>query len=188
MNRLVPTEQIAERTFVTFYDRAPKRDMHLGFSWPREMQEIGIGRAEIYRSNKWQRDLREFDEYKHVVEGDRTMLVTEGFVREWAQPNRRIPVVGPTVKILGPMPGHVTRLGPLLGLQMRLYEDVVNDLGVLPSEKDVGWFEMRIAHAWLASAEHPETGEVFLCVYDKHGVHVILTGGRLSIEKDGIAG
>lgn len=182
--RVVPTEYQAAETLRTFHDREPRRHTDLHFSWPKTMHEVGIGRAELYRSNKWKANPRDFEEYKHVVEGDRTLLVTPGFIRDYWTPTRKIPTVGPTVELLGPFPGHITVLGPLLGLQMQLYDEV-DEQGEPHGRRP---FEMRIAHATLAAGKHPETREVFLCVYDRHGVHVLLTGSTLSIEKDGIAG
>jgi hypothetical protein len=185
VTRVVENYEQAEKTYEVFYDRPHNRQIDLGFSWPKRMQEIGHGTAELYRSNKWKKNHRDFDEYKHVVEGSRTMLVTPGFIRDWKHPSRQLPVAGPTVELLGPLPKHVTRLGHLLGLQCRLYERMDGDEPVFGKN---GWYEMRVAHAYLAAATHPETKEIFLCVYNADGVHVLLTGGQLTIEKDGIAG
>ena len=41
----------------------------------------------------------------------------------------------------------------------------------------------------LAGAKHPVTKEVMLVVYTKSaGVHMLITGAELTIEKDGVAG
>jgi len=188
--RVVHTRNEAEKMFRTFYDRQPRRATELPFGWPTEMQEIGEGKAEIYRSNKWKKNLSEFDDYKHVVESTRTVYATPGFLREWGSPHREIPVVGPMVTFEEPMPKEFTRLAPLLGVQMRLYAEDENGDIYLPkgSGEKGGLYEVTVARAYLGGARHPETKETFLFVYDGRGVHIILTGKNLTVEKDGIAG
>jgi hypothetical protein len=187
--RVVDTRDEAEKTFQIFHDRSAKKKTPLPFSWPTKMQEIGEGKAEIYRSNKWKTDLREFEDYKHVVEGWRTAHATVGFLRDDRNSRNPIAVAGPMVKFESPMPEHVTVLGQLLGVQLRLYRRNPKGGIYLPKGdmEEGGLYEVRVAHAHLAAAEHPESGEIFLCVYDARGVHMILTGS-IEIEKDGIAG
>jgi hypothetical protein len=184
--RVVDTKPQALKTFKTFYARESEREIEMPFTWPSRMQEIGVGGAEMYRSNKWQKNLAEHEDYKHVAEGSRTVYAAPGFLREWGSPSSRIEVVGPVVQFDEPMPKHFTRLGPLLGVQVHLYEE--DDGGELVLPKNVGFYEVRISRAMLASAKHPETGETFLFVYTPEGVHMLLTGGSLTIGKDGIAG
>lgn len=185
--RVVDTENDAVKTFETFHDRAPAQEFELPFGWPTKMQEIGVGGAEMYRSNKWKKDRRDHEDYKHVAEGTRTVYAEPGFLREWGSPSSRIEVVGPIVRFEEPMPRHFTRLGPLLGVQVRLYEEDAKGKLFVP-KGDKGRYEVSVARAWLGSAKHPATNETFLFVYTENGVHVILTGGSLSIEKDGITG
>jgi hypothetical protein len=185
--RVVDTKPQAIKTFETFYAREPAKEIEFSFGWPKRMQEIGVGGAEMYRSNKWQKSLSEHEDYKHVAEGSRTVYAEPGFLREWGSPSKKIEVVGPIVKFEEPMPKHFTQLGPLLGVQVRLYEE--SDNGDLIVRKgDEGLYEVSVARAWLGSARHPKTNEVFLFVYTPDGVHMILTGGSLTITKDGIAG
>jgi hypothetical protein len=185
--RVVDTRPQAIKTFETFYAREPAKEIEFAFTWPTKMQEIGIGGAEMYRSNKWQKNLSDYEDYKHVAEGSRTVYAEPGFLREWSKPRNRIKVAGPTVRFDGPMPKHFTQLAPLLGVQVRLYEE--NDDGeFVLSKGDEGYVEVRVARAWLGGAKHPKTGETFLFVYTDEGVHMILTGGSLTIGKDGIAG
>ncbi len=185
--RVVDTKPQAVKTYETFYARTPAREIEMPFGWPTQMQEIGVGGAEMYRSNKWQKNLSEHEDYKHVAEGSRTVYAEPGFLREWGSPQRRIEVVGPVVRFEEPMPKHFTRLGPLLGVQVQLYTKGKNGSVVVP-KGDEGRYEVTVARAMLGSAKHPKTGEVFLFVYTPEGVHIILTGGSLKIEKDGIAG
>lgn len=185
--RVVDTRPQAAKTFETFYSRPPAKEIEFSFGWPSRMQEIGVGGAEMYRSNKWQKNLRDHEDYKHVAEGSRTVYAEPGFLREWGSPSRKIEVVGPTVKFEEPMPKYFTQLGPLLGVQVRLYGDD-GDGGVILRKGDEGLFEVSVARAWLGAAKHPKTNETFLFVYTPEGVHMILTGGSLTIGKDGIAG
>ena len=188
--RVVDTQETAEKTFKTFYAREHARELPMHFGWPSKMQEIGVGGAEMYRSNKWQKSLSEHEDYKHVAEGSRTVYAEPGFLRAWGSPSKRIEVVGPMMKFEEPMPKHFTRLGPLLGVQVRLYEpDPEGEKGDFRLPRgDKGFHEVSIARAWLGSAKHPKTNETFLFVYTPEGVHMILTGGSLTIGKDGIAG
>jgi hypothetical protein len=187
--RVVDTKPEAKKVFKTFYAREYAREIPLHFGWPKEMQEIGVGGAEMYRSNKWMKNLSEHDDYKHVAEGTRTVYASKGFLREWGSPSKHIEVVGPIVKFEDPMPKHFARLGPLLGVQVRLYmEDEEGGL-YIPKPEEGGRYEVSISRGYLGSARHPTTGETFLFVYtEADGVHMILTGGSLTIGKDGIAG
>jgi hypothetical protein len=187
--RVVDTKDRAVKTFETFYARHYAREIPLPFGWPSEMQEIGEGGAEMYRSNKWQKNLSEHDDYKHVPKlegGKRTVYAEPGFLREWGSPSRHVEVVGPMVQFEEPMPQHFTRLGPLLGVQIHLYEE--DDKGDFVLPKSDGFYEVSVARGMLGTAEHPKTGETFLFVYTPAGVHMILSGPKLAIEKDGIAG
>ncbi|SRR6185295_7423792 len=181
--RVVDTKEAAAKTFRTFHDRAPEEEIELPFTWPPRLQEVGEGKAEMYRSNKWKKNRSEHDDYKHVVESNRTVYVEPGFLREGVRPYRPMKLYGPTLSFEGTMPKYFTFLGPLLGVQLRLYDESET----LPSGgKEL--YEVRIARAKLGAAKHPDTNETFLFVYTPDGVHMILTGERLSIEKDGIAG
>jgi hypothetical protein len=186
--RVVDTKAQAVKTFETFYARKPAREIPMSFGWPRQMQEIGVGGAEMYRSNKWMKKLAEHDDYKHVNEGSRTVYAEPGFLREWGSPDTKLEVVGPMVTFTDPMPRHFTFLGPLLGVQLRLYQEDDSGKVFLPKQDDVGQFEVSVSRGSLGSAKHPETNETFLFVYTDDGVHMILTGGSLRIEKDGITG
>lgn len=185
--RVVETKDVAKGTFKTFYDRQSERELPLKFGWPTRMQEVGIGKAEMYSSNKWMKNRSEFDDYKHVAEGTRTVYVEPGFLRIDRHPSKMVPVVGPMASFEEPMPKHFARLGPLLGVQLRLYKKD-KDGDVFVPDGDENLFEVQIARAMLGAAEHPKTKETFLFVYTTEGVHMILTGDKLSIEKDGIAG
>lgn len=181
--RVVDTEELAANTYQTFMDRKHRRKQTMKFGWPEKMQEVGIGKAVMYRSNKWKLDAREWEDYKHVAEATQTLYVTPGFLREWGDPRKKMPVDGPIVSFEEPMPKHFAILAPLIGIQARLYEK----RGKTRRLGDP--YEIVIARAMLGGAHHPETNEPFLFVYTRSGgVHMLLTGPELDIEKDGIVG
>lgn len=181
MTRVADTSEQAEKTFRTFMARDHKRHVPMSFSWPRTMQEIGVGKAVMYRSNKWKSNPKEFEDYKHIAESEQAVYVTPGFLREWSNPRQKIEVYGPMVKLQEPMPSHFAVLAPLLGVQLRLSGPGSSD------ESDL--FEVVIKHGMLGAAVHPETKEPFIFVYTTAGgVHMLLTGKELDVEKDGIVG
>jgi hypothetical protein len=185
--RVIDTRDDAVSVFRTFHDREPDKEIKLPFDWPESMQEIGEGKAELYTSNKWQKSRNNFEDYKHVAEGSRVVYAEPNFLRDWGG-KASLPVCGPMMRLQAPMPLHFSVLGKLLGLQVRLYRMGSNGEPFLPSGDD-GLYEIHVPRGMLGAAKHPETGEPFLLVYTKTGgVHMILTGEQLDIEKDGIVG
>jgi len=177
------TEKRAEEMFERFHDRPPRRRVPMQFGWPSKLQEIGQGRAIMYRSNKWQSNLRKFEDYKHVAEAWNTIYVEPGFLRDWWRPAKKLIVYGPAVKLLPPLPEHFAILAPLLGVQVRLYD---KDLEITKGDERL--YEVSVARGMLGGTEHPKTGEAMLFVYSKAGIHMLITGPKLAVEKDGIAG
>lgn len=184
--RIVDTKDVAEKTYRTFYKRGSSYEVEVANQWPSRLQEVGAGKAELYRSNKWQKNLKEYEDYKHVVEGSRTLYVVPGWLVHYGQPSKKLDVCGPYVTLEGPLPRHITRLGPLLGLQVHLFQE--GAAGEPRLEPDQGYYEIAVAHASLAAAKHPKTGDTFLAIYDRHGIHAVLVGGELGITADGIVG
>jgi hypothetical protein len=185
---VVDTKTDAVGMYRTFMARNPTREVEMPWTWPTHMQEVGVGQAEMYRSNKWQKDLKKFDDYKHVAESPRLTYCRTDFLRDWGDPRRRIPIYGPTVEFQGPMPKHFTILAPLLGVQVHLFAGVGDD-GRPFLEPDENIYEVRMDRAMLGGAMHPKTKDPFLFVYtEKGGVHMIITGERLKIKRDGIVG
>jgi hypothetical protein len=186
--RVVDTRELAVGAVERFNARPIKRERKCSFTWPEVMQEVGVGGAEMYRSNKWQKSAKKFEQYKHVPGhegGNRIVMITPGFLRDRRNPRRPIDVVGPMVELEGPMPRHFAELGYLIGVQVTLYKKE-NGALVVPKENA---FEIEVQRGKLGAAQHPKTGETFLFVYtDDGGVHMMLTGDSLSIEKDGITG
>lgn len=169
----------------TFTDAEPKgKQEQVGWEWPREMQHIGQCEAVMYSSDKW-KPTGQFEDYKHVAEGKQELLVTPGFVREYNQPSIELGVIGPIVELDNPMPSHFAVLAKVLGVQAQLFvgDDENPRLGGAGA-----MYQIDIAGATLGAARHPETGQKFLVIYTSAGLHCIITGSVLDIEKDGIVG
>ncbi len=171
---VVDTSKYAEEIFRKFHDKKHRKHTDLPFSWPERLQEIGEGRSVMYRSNKWKLDPKEYEDYKHIAESPNMVYAEPDFIRDWADPRKKIHVSGELLRLEGPMPKHVGVLAPLLGVQVQIGQD---------------HYEITVPHGMLAGAEHPSTHEKFLVVYTpRGGVHMIVTGKELGIEKDGIVG
>jgi hypothetical protein len=66
--KLQDTESKARRMFEDFNARGSKRRYEMGFGWPTQMQEVGQAKAQMYRSNKWKSDPKDYEDYKHIAE------------------------------------------------------------------------------------------------------------------------
>lgn len=187
MIRVVDTRDEALGTFKAFHAREPKRETEFDFTWPTKWQEVGEGKAVMYRSNKWKKDLRSHEDYKHVAEGPQALLVVPGYLREREDESVHIDAFGPYFTLTGPMPQHFTKLGPVLGVQARLYDEKDNGDLYLPNGDD-RLYQIEMPRCHLGGAKHPESDEPFLFFYDKHGIYMMITGAELDIEKDGIVG
>lgn len=181
--RVVNTEHEAIEMFETFHAKASKRKIKYNFNWPSKFQEAGRAVAQLYRSNKWKMDPKEFEDYKHIAEAPQFCYIVPGFLRD-ASGKKPLPVYGDIVDLDDDMPEHFTILAPLIGVQVRLYDEN----GKLP-RGDAGLYEVALPHGMLGGARFPDSDEAFLLVYTKEGgVHMIITGNELDVEKDGITG
>lgn len=183
MARLVDTEPEARQMFEEFHARDSRRRVKFNFNWPKSMQEAGRVVSELYRSNKWKRNLRDFEDYKHIAEAPQFCYMTPGFLRD-PSGKKAIPLYGDKVDLEDEMPKHFTILAPLIGIQVRLY----NEQGRLP-RGDKNLFEIAVPQGMLGGARFPYSEEAFLFVYTKRGgIHMLITGDQLDVEKDGIVG
>lgn len=181
----------AERLRETFVDRPVERSEKVRWHWPGVMREVGQCVAVMYSSDKWQKRRNNNIDYKHVSEGPQRISVVRGFLRDFeSDPSgrRALRMVGPEVKVNGPMPDSFAVLAPLLGFQIRLYEG--DDLNPQLPEGDDGLYQVDTdpRRVMLGAAKHPQTSETFLIVYDSAKVLAIITGDILNVEKDGIVG
>ena len=178
--------QAARRLRETFVDAPARKQRPVPWEWPRSMQEVGVCIAVMYASNKWQQNPRTVIDYKHLAEGPQRLYVRKGFLREHKSPTHALRVVGPTVPLNPPMPTAFAELSKILGVQAQLYQGT-NRRFLVP-EGDEHIYQIDIPRARLGAAEHPGTGETFLLIYNDDGVHCLITGDELAIEKDGIVG
>lgn len=171
-----------------FQDKEPTRVSYPFASWPKQMREVGKAEAEMYVSNKWKNNPYDDEDYKHVAEGPQRLMFTREFERGlgFYNDDEQIPIVGPMVEIDGPMPDSFAVLAPMLGLQCTFYEGT-NSSYHLPRGDD-GTYQINIPNAHVGAARHPGTGAVFLLIYSPKGLHCLITGDILSVEKDGIVG
>ena len=164
-------------------DRPARRVDRMKWSWPRSMQEVGECISVMYTSDKWQAP-GDYADYKHVAEGPQLVCVKEHFLFD--EEGEPLPVVGPRVELNGTMPRNVATLAPIIGLQIRLYERTGKDGYRLPKTGDL--YHVEIPRAKIGAARHPDTGEVFLCVFSPDDVAAIITGRHLDVLRDGIVG
>lgn len=177
------SETHAIEMFETFHDRPFRRRVKFNFGWPKVFEEIGSAQAQMYRSNKWKKNAREFEDYKHIAEGPQRCFAIPGFLRD-ARTNKGIKTYGEEYEFPEPMPTHITILGKLIGVQVRLFDEK----GKLPRGEE-NLFEVTIPYGMLAGARFPDNEEPFLAIYTQNeGVCMLIVGDELDIEKDGIVG
>lgn len=185
---VVDTKRQAASIYETFMARPHQRELAFNWSWPKRMQEVGVGQAEMYRSNKWQSNLDVFEEYKHVAEGPRLTYVVPGTLREWGDSNIRLKLHGRYCQPVSPMPKHFAILAPILGVQLRLWVPSGGGKLYIPNG-DEGLYEVRYQHAYMGGAKHPKTDEPFVFVFTHSaGILMLMTGDELEIGADGLAG
>lgn len=176
------SESEAIELFETFHDRPFKRRIRFNFGWPKTFEEIGSAHAQMYRSNKWKKSPKDYEDYKHVAEGPQRCFAVPGFLRDAS--NKPIKTHGQTYGLPEPMPTHITVLGKLIGVQIRLFDKG----GRLP-KGDKNLYEVTVPFGMLAAAKFPDEDEKFLIVYTQNeGVCMLIVGDELDIEKDGIVG
>lgn len=181
--KVAESEEVAVRMYEDFHAKPSKRRVKFNFNWPTRVQEIGRAKAQLYRSNKWKMNPREFEDYKHIAEASQYCYAVPGFLRD-ASGKEDLPVYGSMIQLEDQMPEHFTILAPLIGIQLHLYDKN----GRLP-RGDRGLYEVSVARGMLGGARFPGSEEAFLLVYTKQGgVHMLITGTELDVEKDGIVG
>jgi hypothetical protein len=175
----------------TFVDRPAEKTIEVGWKWPRTMRHVGICLGVMYSSDKWQPKRGQQIDYKHVAEGPQDFYVVPGFLRDYeADTTGSVPlrVYGPEVTLNGRMPTAIAVLADLIGLQVSLHEPAGKGGFSVPNPPESNAFQIDVDRATLGAGKHPETGETFLVIYDRHRLLAMVTGDILHIEKDGITG
>lgn len=164
-------------------DRPAQKVDRMGWSWPTSMREVGECVSVMYSSDKWQKP-GDYADYKHVAEGPQLICVRDGFILD--EDEQPMQCVGPRVDLNGNMPSTIATLAPIIGIQIRLYEPVGKSGHRLPKSGNL--YHVEVARAKIGAARHPDTGEVFLCVFSRDDVAAIITGRHLDVLADGIVG
>lgn len=163
--------RVAKKHRETFMDREAKRQRRVPWEWPKSMQWIGSNEAVMYASDKWHK-AGDYEEYKHVSEGEQYLLAAPGFVRDYRS-GKAIPLDHETFRMPSDMPKAFADLAEIFGIQMKTLDE--------------RYLQIDIKRAKLGGATHPDLG-TFLFVYTGAGVHLLICGDKLNIEKDGITG
>lgn len=161
----------ARRHRETFVDKPATKKRRTRWEWPKEMEWIGYCEAVMYASDKWKR-AGNYEDYKHVAEGEQYVLVSPGFVRDYNSPRTPLDLDSEPFT-LPKMPEAFAELAEIFGVQVRTFDDE--------------YLQIDIARAKLGGASNKELG-TFLFVYTGAGVHMLIAGPKLKIEKDGITG
>lgn len=182
-----------------FQDKRSRRSETVPFTWPTEVQDVGRCLSVAYSSDKWKTD-RDFEDYKHIAEAPQHLLTVPGFLVDW-ETDEAVDVVGPWVELPQPMPRHFAKLARLIGVQFQLYEECTpNGARLGRGRRDL--MEFRLSRGMVGATrlpenidfEYPELGihpgapVLFIYTLEQHGVHAIITGKELDVEKDGIVG
>jgi hypothetical protein len=184
MKRVIDTSREARDMYQTFMDRPSRRQLRFDWTWPAKMQHVGEAKAQMYKSNKWKKNLDDWEAYKHIAEDYQDCYITPGFLVSNQDPNRRLTVHGPLVEFERPMPKHFAILAPCRGVQIKLFDERED----LPRGDD-NLYQVDVRHAYWGGAIHPATKEHFLFLFSKEvGVGLVITGDSLAITKDGIVG
>jgi len=178
-----------------FQDKPVRHRDQVGFTWPAEVQMVGKCDGILYKSNKWEKG--NWHDYKHVAEAPQNLMVVERGIGDFVT-DESLDVVGPWVELPSPMPRQFAKLAKFLGLQFRLFSSFDGRRTRVSRQH----MEMHVPGAYLGGAFVPDEddmtyptranltpGEPFLFVYTLDaGVHCIITGRELAVERDGIVG
>lgn len=156
----------------TFVDRPPSKETQVPWEWPETMVYVGDCEGIMYVSDKWKKRRGDTEDYKHIAEADQYVLVPEGFLHDY-HTGEPLDMEGEPMVLAPDMPQAFAELADIYGVQIRFLEGEIH--------------EVQIAKAKLGGAYHKDFGP-FVFVYNDDGVHIIICGEELAIEKDGITG
>lgn len=153
-----------------FHDKPPGRQHEVEWEWPKRVEYLGECKAVMYSSNKWEKNPKSFHDYKHVSEGPQYAFVNPAFELRGIEPE------GPSIPVVN-MPRAFAVLDKILGVQV--------------CQDDADYYQIDIARCMLGAAESRDGKHTFLIVYSagRDGAcHMIITGDKLGVTKDGIVG
>lgn len=165
--------KMAKRYRETFMDRPASKAVRMKWDWPKQMQWVGYCESVMYTSDKWH-NIGDYEDYKHVAEAHQNLYCRPRFIRDYHNSREVLDIPVESVKLPKKMPSAFAVLADIFGVHVETFDD--------------RRFQVDIARAKLGGAECAGLG-TFLFVYtEAGGVHMIITGEELAIERDGITG
>ena len=196
-------EPIARSIRETFQARPVKERIELPFKWPTRMQHVGDSVGVAYASDKW-RDDGDYEIYKHIAESRNRALCAPGFLHLYEEQSEAWPTLGPVVSFEDDiaMPREFAVLAYFEEANLILHSRTVRGVAEFaknPADDVV--VKVLVKHGVLGASkirwsdvDKKAKDQPFLFVYtepsrsDPGGVHMIIVGEELDIEKDGIVG
>lgn len=192
---LYDAEDMARNLRRTFTDKPVTTRTELPFTWPSVMRHIGDNIGVAYASDKWKKD-GDYEVYKHIAESHNRVLALDGFLRDFGDPTRPWPVIGPLVNISDvPMPKHFAFLAYLEEINLRLHISGTNESPAF-GKGDEGYVKIALKHGLLGGGmirwdalDPKDKTQTFLVIYTlDDGPLMIIEGDELDVERDGIVG
>lgn len=171
-----------------FHGSVAGKRTRLDAPWPDELVHIGKCVASIYWSNK-SLNGGKWEIYKHIAEGGQDLFINPGTTTLIDRAGKEIEFRCDDVPASG-------RDGIVFGCEVyeidsrlpRYITALAEDRGIQAVLHDGSYYEIRLPKAVWGSGIHPDTGETFLVLYSKEGIHFLVTGDELDITSDGIVG
>lgn len=156
----------------TFVDRPPSKEKKVPWEWPTSMVYVGDCESIMYVSDKWKKRRGDNEDYKHIAEAPQYVLVSPGFLRDY-HTGEPLDVPSQKFELPASMPKAFAELADIYGVQVNFLDGDIR--------------EIQVAKAKLGGAHNRAFG-TFVFVYNGDGVHMLICGEELAVEKDGITG
>ncbi len=197
--RLFDVEKKARNIRETFTSKPVQHEREVAFTWPTRLQYVGKSLGVGYASDKWKQE-GDFELYLHLAESpNRALFAPDFHLVDYADPSERVPVVGPEVELAElPLPKHFAVLAHFEELRVHLFDTRARGgkLALGPAGSAIQ--RIQLGKAMLGASVFPwsqiEEGhkdQPFLFVYTEGkggGVHMMIVGEELAVERDGIVG
>lgn len=196
-------EPIARSIRETFQAKPVKERIELPFKWPTRLQHVGDSVGVAYASDKWKNE-GDYEIYKHIAESRNRALCAPGFLHLYEKQSEKWPAIGPMVSFEEDvlMPKEFAVLAYFEEANLILHSRrVKNRPAFAKNPDDDVVVKVFVKHGVLGASkmrwsevEPGKEDQPFLFVYteptrsDAGGVHMIIVGDELDVEKDGIVG
>lgn len=148
--RIVDAEPIARQMREQFTKKPVRRRTEMPFSWPAALQHVGDSIAVGYASDKWKAD-GDWELFKHLSESRNSALLAPEFL-VWDS-RRSVTMIGPRVRLDGPMPRHFAPLGLLDHVNLVLFTEGCDEAPRFGRGRDAGVVEVEIRHGLLGGGK-----------------------------------